>query len=106
LSCDYYGNGFSLCYKCYGHRSIAHNSEHEFDEIGPLYEGHDTSPELSAGEYQSDNGDESDDVLQKESGFQGTSDVQGSDNAAGSSQAGSDNIEDSGFGNDSGDGGD
>jgi hypothetical protein len=105
LNCDD-DPGFSLCYKCYGHRSIAHNPEHEFDDIGPLYEGHYSSPELSAGEHQSDNSDDSDDEVQKESRVQGTSDAQGSGNAAGSSHSGSANSVDSGFGSDSSDGGD
>ncbi|RYP51143.1 hypothetical protein DL768_003490 [Monosporascus sp. mg162] len=29
---------FSLCFKCYGYRSDIHNSEHSFEEIGPLYD--------------------------------------------------------------------
>jgi hypothetical protein len=28
----------SLCFKCFGHQSVVHNPEHEFDEIGPMYE--------------------------------------------------------------------
>ncbi|KAK6952058.1 hypothetical protein Daesc_006587 [Daldinia eschscholtzii] len=28
---------FSLCFKCYSHRSDIHNREHNFEEIGPLY---------------------------------------------------------------------
>ncbi|TAQ90941.1 hypothetical protein B7494_g700 [Chlorociboria aeruginascens] len=28
---------FSLCFKCYGHQSDVHDSEHSFEEIEPLY---------------------------------------------------------------------
>jgi hypothetical protein len=30
-------NDFSLCFKCYGHQSDVHDSEHSFEEIEPLY---------------------------------------------------------------------
>ncbi|KAI2472567.1 putative ankyrin repeat protein [Annulohypoxylon bovei var. microspora] len=29
---------FSLCFKCYGNRSDMHDTEHSFEEIGPLYD--------------------------------------------------------------------
>ena len=81
---------FSLCFKCFGHRSAAHNAKHEFEELGSLYIGHSSSsPDLSVGEDQSDHGDDSDDAPQG--------------NAAASSRAGSPSSEDSGFDNDSDD---
>jgi hypothetical protein len=35
---------FSLCFKCYSHRSDIHDSEHTFQEIEPLYDPGSASP--------------------------------------------------------------
>ncbi|KAF5011778.1 hypothetical protein FDECE_2145 [Fusarium decemcellulare] len=35
IECD---DNFSLCFKCFSHRSEMHNPEHNFEDIGPLYD--------------------------------------------------------------------
>jgi nitric oxide reductase activation protein len=38
---------FSLCFKCYNHRSTVHNPKHEFDSVEPLYKQSTPSPVFS-----------------------------------------------------------
>ncbi|KAM0514996.1 hypothetical protein ACHAPE_006318 [Trichoderma viride] len=37
-TCIECSDGFSLCFKCFDHRSDFHNPEHTFKDIGPLYD--------------------------------------------------------------------
>ncbi|KAK4244200.1 hypothetical protein C7999DRAFT_44090 [Corynascus novoguineensis] len=53
FTCD---DGFSLCFKCFRHRSTIHDAEHEFQDIGPEYAGR-TSSESWAGSHISDEND-------------------------------------------------
>ncbi|OTA62324.1 hypothetical protein K449DRAFT_51317 [Hypoxylon sp. EC38] len=60
----------SLCFKCYSHRSTMHNPEHNFEEIGPLYDddstssGHSSSGDLGSPEHEKDQS--TDEALQED----------------------------------------
>ncbi|KAI1654117.1 putative ankyrin repeat protein [Daldinia decipiens] len=53
---------FSLCFKCYSHRSDMHYREHNFEEIGPLYDENSLQSDISDGVKE---------LLQEESGDEG-----------------------------------
>ncbi|KAM0218323.1 hypothetical protein ACHAPA_002405 [Fusarium lateritium] len=42
-------DGFSLCFKCFVHRSDFHNPEHNFKDIGPLYQEDESEAESVEG---------------------------------------------------------
>ncbi|KAG7286709.1 hypothetical protein NEMBOFW57_009020 [Staphylotrichum longicolle] len=44
--CGMCNDGFSLCFKCYGHRTTVHHPEHEFNSLGRLYAQPMTTSEL------------------------------------------------------------
>ncbi|KAL2192491.1 putative ankyrin repeat protein [Corynascus similis CBS 632.67] len=70
FTCD---DGFSLCFKCFRHRSTIHDAKHEFQDIGPEYQGR-TPPESWAGSHISDENDS-----QESSKSQARSNSQGSE---------------------------
>jgi hypothetical protein len=50
---------FSLCFKCFVHRSDFHNPEHNFEDIGPLYQKDESEAEsLESPEKEEADGDE------------------------------------------------
>lgn len=53
-------DGFSLCFKCFAHRSDFHNPEHNFKDIGPLYQEDGSEAEIveSLGKEEKASGDE------------------------------------------------
>lgn len=84
ITCD----DFSLCSKCFGHTSVVHNEEHEFEGFGPLYEQPSTSPALFR-DNDSDDGDNEQELPRGTSRDQDREYVEGGSDAATSPRGGS-----------------